>query len=476
MKILRFVAEHVKRIAVIEITPTGHVVEITGKNGQGKTSVLDSIWWALAGTRTHQPEPINRDHREARIKLDLGELIVEREFKRQPPAPGRQDERITTRITVQNAKGEDLRSPQTILDKLLGSLSFDPLAFARKDEADQYRILQGVCGIDMEESDRQDEQDYVARRIANRTAKDRRAAAGQIHVPTPMPERVDLRELVADRQRREKRNVSIRRSDDLRAKLERLIDESQKRAQNATDAVTTGEATITSRTEKLAQDIQRVRDECERKIAKLTTDCSGRVEQLQEQVDKSAAAAKGFTLGWQASTKELDAMPELPKPETFDDLDEQFEQAEATNRIAEEAERQADTVKRLNQEAQSAEFASQRLTGEMDERKHGAADAVEKAALPIPGLALEHGRVALHGLPFSQASDADQLRASCAIAMRGDQELRVIRVRDGSLLDEDSMKILAEMAADADYQVWIEMVDSRGEGGIVIEDGRVKAS
>ena len=60
MKIIKFEAEHVKRIAVVEITPAGHVVEITGKNGQGKTSVLDSIWWALAGTRSHQPEPINR--------------------------------------------------------------------------------------------------------------------------------------------------------------------------------------------------------------------------------------------------------------------------------------------------------------------------------------------------------------------------------------------------------------------------------
>ena len=92
-----------------------------GRTGQGKTSILDAIWWALAGTRSHQPEPINRDHDQARIKLDLGELVVERQFARLPPAPGRQDERLTTRIIVTDAEGHDLRSPQTILDRLLGS-------------------------------------------------------------------------------------------------------------------------------------------------------------------------------------------------------------------------------------------------------------------------------------------------------------------------------------------------------------------
>ena len=156
------------------------------------------------------------------------------------------------------------------------------------------------------------------------------------------------------------------------------------------------------------------------------------------------------------------------------DIDEELLHADANNREAEAAERMADNLKRLLAEAKSAEEESRTLTAAMDTRTLAAKEAVEKAALPIPGLELDHGRVTLNGLPFAQASDADQLRASCAIAMRGDQKLRVIRVRDGSLLDEDSMGILASMAADADYQVWVERVDSSGKAGIVIEDGLVK--
>ena len=60
------------------------------------------------------------------------------------------------------------------------------------------------------------------------------------------------------------------------------------------------------------------------------------------------------------------------------------------------------------------------------------------------------------------------------MAMAMNPTLRIIRVRDGSLLDEDAMKLLAEMAAKNDSQIWIERVDSSGRVGVVLEDGRIK--
>jgi len=53
-------------------------------------------------------------------------------------------------------------------------------------------------------------------------------------------------------------------------------------------------------------------------------------------------------------------------------------------------------------------------------------------------------------------------------------KLRVIRVRDGSLLDEDAMKLLAKFADAHDMQIWVERVDSSGAVGFVLEDGRVR--
>jgi DNA repair exonuclease SbcCD ATPase subunit len=122
VKILRLTAENVKKLKVVDITANAGMNQITGKNGSGKTSVLDSIWWALGGKDGIQAVPIRKGQEKAFIRLDLGELIVERRFN----ASG------TTTLSVKNSEGAAYPSPQSMLDALVGSLSFDPLAFSGK--------------------------------------------------------------------------------------------------------------------------------------------------------------------------------------------------------------------------------------------------------------------------------------------------------------------------------------------------------
>ena len=58
----------------------------------------------------------------------------------------------------------------------------------------------------------------------------------------------------------------------------------------------------------------------------------------------------------------------------------------------------------------------------MASRKAEIQKEIEKADMPVFGLTLGDGTVTLDGVPFDQASDAEQLRTSCAIAMRGEPE------------------------------------------------------
>ena len=64
----------------------------------------------------------------------------------------------------------------------------------------------------------------------------------------------------------------------------------------------------------------------------------------------------------------------------------------------------------------------------MEKRTLDMKKLVEAADLPVEGITLEGGKVYYDGVPFNQASDAEQLRVSCAIAMRENAKLRVIRV------------------------------------------------
>ena len=194
MKIVEFRAENIKRLVAVQLKPDGNIVQITGANGQGKTSLLDAIFWALAGVRSHQPEPIREGQDEALIELDLGKIIVRRTFKRVSETLDNEgniesEEHITTSLRVETVEGARFPSPQTVLDKLLDSISFDPLAFARMDAKAQYAALRTLCGLDFTDLEVKAAKAYEKRTEHNRTKKARGAAAAQIKVPEDVPEK-----------------------------------------------------------------------------------------------------------------------------------------------------------------------------------------------------------------------------------------------------------------------------------------------
>ena len=69
MKIIALQAENLKRLVAVDIRPDGNLVQITGKNGAGKTSVLDAIWWCLAGTSHIQAAPTGNQLNWVRASL-----------------------------------------------------------------------------------------------------------------------------------------------------------------------------------------------------------------------------------------------------------------------------------------------------------------------------------------------------------------------------------------------------------------------
>lgn len=423
MKIVTLLAENIKRLVAVEISPDGNLVQITGRNGAGKTSVLDSIWWALAGATHIQAAPIRHGATKARIMLDLGELLVTRTFRR-----ASDDDKVTTSLTVQSADGAVFKSPQKMLDDLLGELSFDPLAFARAKPADQIDMLRRlVPGVDFDEIERLNQRDYETRRDINRRAKELRAQAAAIEASAEIPEPIDEAELVAKLEEAGEHNAEIERR-----KARRLA--VQDEIQRLRDAVAIAEDEI-----KLLE---------------------ARIERLRLQQQESERKRE-------ALERRLANAEPLPDPIDTAEIREAIEKARENNRLAEQAKRRHE----IEAEAAELEARAEALTAAMEDRNAEKAAAIAAANLPVPGLVFGDGVVTLNGVPFDQASDAEQLRASVAIAAALNPRLRVIRIRDGSLLDENGLKLVAEMAEAQDFQVWIERVDSTGKVGFVIEDG-----
>lgn len=427
MKIIELRAENVKRISAVAIKPAGDLVEITGRNGQGKTSVLDAIWWAIEGAKHIQSAPIRRGATEAKIEIDLGKLRVRRTFK------AKDDGEFTTTLIVENDEGMRAQGPQDLLNGLLGALTFDPLAFTRMDAKKQFDALKGfVPGVDFDEITRLNKADYVERRDVNRRAD---ALAGFIAgIPAVEAiERVDVAAMLEDMQKAGEQNAEIERR---KAARERAVATIKSRTQTAAEA------------RQEAIDLRRDADEADEAAERIEAE----VAELQAKLDDAEA---------------------LPAPVDVTDLRRQIADAQTKNAAAEEAERTAQKRKALEAEAATLETQADALTKRMRDRNAAKAKAIAAAKMPVPGLTFGDGEILLDGVPFEQGSDAEQLRVSVAIAAAMSPRLRVIRVRDGSLLDNDSMKHLAQIAEERDMQVWVETVQSGRAGAIVIEDGMV---
>jgi len=142
MKIVKLTAQNFKNLRAVEITPDGNVIKVTGKNGAGKTSVLDSIIAALGGKAKVPGKPIRDGQKRAAVVVETEEYIVRRRF--------------TSAGSTLEVLGTDrckIKSPQELLASIVGKIAFDPLAFARMSDKDQREMLLELLGLDLSEHD-----------------------------------------------------------------------------------------------------------------------------------------------------------------------------------------------------------------------------------------------------------------------------------------------------------------------------------
>jgi hypothetical protein len=197
-----------------------------------------------------------------------------------------------------------------------------------------------------------------------------------------------------------------------------------------------------------------------------------RAKRLREEADELDLRAKEIDERVTKGLDELDALPAMPDPIDITPIRAKLEDAEGHN---EKVRLRKECLALMEQfEAKQAEHDT--LTEAIESRRALRARVIGNAKMPVEGLGFGEGEVLFNELPLDQASGAQQLRVALGIAMAQEPQLRVIRITNGSLLDESSMKIVREMASDRGYQVWIERVDTSGSVGVYLEEGVVRAA
>lgn len=423
MKVIRLKAENIKRLVAVEIAPDGApVVVIRGKNGAGKTSVLDAIAMALGGKALQPPKPIRQGADRAEVTVDLGDLVVRRTWTG--------DE--TSYLSVASKDGVSYRSPQALLDQLVGRISFDPLAFTRLEPGKQAEALRSLLGLDFSALEARRRALYEERTLMARAVREAEAKlAGLPELDAP-DDLVDLSVLAAAHR---DAVTAIRAADARRQKLA----ERQSALGRRAATVGTLEGQVDAARAALAR--------AEAALATAREDYRHEEDRVTAETIEVAAA---------------------PPPPDLGQLTEQIQHVEAVNaRVRQKRDRA-----RVQAGAAEGRDAVQTFTSHIEAIDAEKTKTLAGAAYPVPGLGFDaEGGLTFNGLPFAQASAAEQLRISVGVGLAMNPTIRVLLIRDGSLLDDANLTLLAEMAAARDAQLWIERVD--GGVGVLIEDGAV---
>lgn len=421
LHIIELTAENVKRLKAVRIRPAGAVVPITGANGSGKSTVLDAIQFALGGKSALSQVPIRRGEDRATIQLALGELTVTRTIT---------EKGSTLKVTT--ASGAVHTSPQKVLDALVGAF-VDPMAFERLEPKARLEALRAIAPLPPEVDALANaiRLDFDMRTDVNRDLKLTTARLQTLPVPDPAV-------LAAPR-------VNL---DAIGAQLSAATETNRERHAEM------AHRDRTAREVDLQREAARVRRaQAERLLAEAV--------ELERQADETAT--------------EMAAWPPVPALVDTDALTRELVEAQRAQVRLQDALGALKVIEETRAQVERLQERADELTARIAANTAARTAKIAAAEMPVPGLGYGEGDVTFDGLPFDQASAAERIRISLAIAMASQPRLRVICIKDGSLLDPASMAIVEEMAIAHDYQIWIERVDTSGQVGIVIEDGEVVA-
>ncbi len=431
-KIVQLTTENVKRLKAVTIRPDGSLVIIGGDNEQGKSSVLDSIAMALGGKDQVPSVPIRRGAEKASTVVDLGDIIVKRTFT----ASG------GSTLVIEDKDKKRFPSPQALLDSLTGRLTFDPLSFLTLKPREQLEALKQLVGLDFTADDQERQKNYDERTIVNREV-DRAQTSLTVAANYPdVTEQIDVTAINAESEAVHKHNARV---NEMRMDASKR-ESDMKAARVALLALDAHHKEIIEEIEALNRKLKNVEEES--------------LEKQQRAADTTAA--------WQKAQANVD---------TFEVRDIKVVQEKLNAAFENNRKFAANTARKAQEKVLADKRAeSEALTKAIEKIDAGKNEKLAAAKFPVEGLSFGAGEVLLGGLPFAQASDAQRMRVSVAMAASMNPKLRVVLVRNGSLLDEKNLALLAKLAEEHKLQVWIERVGTADPSAIIIEDGMVKGA
>uniref|UniRef100_A0A6M3JX92 Putative ATPase domain containing protein n=1 Tax=viral metagenome TaxID=1070528 RepID=A0A6M3JX92_9ZZZZ len=456
VRIIKFLAKNTKILKAVEIFPEDRdIVLLTGKNGRGKTTILNAIWMALGGKSFIPGEPIRKGEKEAVVTLEFDEFIVTRKITEKGEY-----------LDVRNKDGFKAPSAQSFLTSKFSEFAHNPLEFLRLKPTDQVERLRKIAPVRHNQKEIESiagkwsrlcksddplvildnalDKIFEERTGTNREIKRLQGVIDSIKIPKDKEnlETKSTIQLIAERGELEK----IKRQNETKRKALKGL---QTKVESHEKIIEKQDKEIVRLKELLAAlELERIRtnDDLNKLYAELG--------QVNDEVE---------------SLKDPD--------NELTEKDKEIANLDKTNDIA----REIISLKQQKEKAQKNLTENQSeadsFTKILDAIKAYKVKLISEANFPVTGLSIKNGQVMFNDLPIDQASGREQIEIACAICLFQHPEIGIITIDVGwSELDASGKKALREFAQKTGAQIWCtQVLDDPGIEGFHIIAGELAA-
>lgn len=492
MIIRSFTVTNFKKIRNISVDMSGRTfLFLAGKNGAGKSSALDALTVALMGEKYSPPEPIRRGEDSSTVEVQIDGYTITRTWTRG------EDGKTPSTLKITGPDGR-INPPQAWLNARMGDLTCDPLSFMGDKPEKQAERLRKLTGLD---TTALNNREAVLREARLQLGKDGEREGGALAtmpdysdapaapvVPTYVQAELVEAELIEAPQTSPASILGEIAAAEVTERAaeaaERELAECERRVVDAANNEAAAEAKIARiRAELAAAEAERdnwirtgetrVNNRCTATIARdeahaaviPTAPLRSRLAGLEAENKAARDAAQAQNAAARAKAAEANAQAQRDAATKNELARKAADEANAKLRAKEARKAQHKKVQdlRLAYKAKTDEIAAV-----MAER----ATMLAAAKFPVEGLSFSSdGGVTFSDLPLSQASEAQRIRVSMAIALASNPQIKLVLIRNASLLDEESLAMVYEMAESAGAQVILEIVGSGHDDAVTIVDG-----
>lgn len=453
---------HIKNLfGISETELDGRSIEVTGSNGVGKTSIIDSIKYALTNDSSRDYVIKNGESEgEIFIETDTGLTIDRKKRVNQADYKNiRQD-------------GKPVQSPEAFVRELFTPLQIEPVRFTQMSRQEQNRIILDLIefnwdlnwikekfgeipqGVDYQQNilqvlnDIQSEKGvyFQTRQDINREIRNKTAFISDIAKDIPQGfqsekwETYDLSEAYAKITKAQEYNSRIER-----AKLFKDSYDNKVRGYQAEMeiAVSNLKSAITAEREQLMSDIERKKAEI--KAAE---------DKLNSLSDKIADKTKIFESEYREKVAKLDSDIKVAneyigkQPVDISAMQTEVKTAEEMKKHLNEYRR----MKSMQDELEALEEHSKALTSKIELARDLPGQILKSATIPVKGLTVKDGIPLINGLPVSNLSEGEQLQLCVDVALSKPNSLQIILIDGAEKLSEKNRLALYEKCKEKGLQ------------------------